>query len=87
MYMGGTRKLVAKVNDIVAMSCIDNALWDLKGKAFNQPVWRLAGGAQEKVWAYAAGGYCQEGKGLRELCAEMEGFVSKGYQGVKMKVG
>ena len=87
MYMGGTRKPVAKGDYIVAMSAVDNALWDLKGKILNQPLWRLLGGAQDRVWAYAAGGYYQEGKGLRELCAEMEGYVNQGYQAVKMKVG
>jgi D-arabinonate dehydratase len=87
MYMGGTRKPVAKGDYIVAMSAVDNALWDLKGKILNQPVWRLLGGAQDRVWAYAAGGYYQDGKGLQELCAEMEGYVNQGYQAVKMKVG
>jgi L-alanine-DL-glutamate epimerase-like enolase superfamily enzyme len=87
MYMGGTRKPVARGNYIDAMSPVDNALWDLKGKILSHPVWRLAGGARERVWAYAAGGYYQEGKGLRELCAEMQDYVSRGFRAVKMKVG
>jgi len=87
MYMGGTRKPVAKGEYIGAMSAVDNALWDLKGKILIQPVWKLLGGAQERVWAYAAGGYYEEGKGLRELCQEMEGFVKHGFRAVKMKVG
>lgn len=38
----------------VAQSGIDLALWDLKGKLMNQPVWRLLGGpAREKVKLYA----------------------------------
>lgn len=87
MYMGGTRKPVAKGDYLVAMSAVDNALWDLAGKALSQPVWKLAGGASSRVRAYAAGGYYAEGKGLRELCAEMTGYVKQGYTAVKMKVG
>lgn len=87
MYMGGTRKPVAKGDYIASMGAVDNALWDLAGKALNQPVWKLSGGTQSRVRAYAAGGYYQEGKGLRELCAEMESYVSAGFRAVKMKVG
>ncbi len=87
MYMGGTRKPVHKGAFIAAMSAADNALWDLKGKALGQPVWKLAGGAQSKVKVYAAGGYYGEGKGVRELCKELESYVSEGFRAVKMKVG
>src|SRR5262249_17755921 len=38
-----------------ALSVIDNALWDLKGKHFGMPVYRLLGGpAQEKVRVYGS---------------------------------
>ena len=87
MYMGRTRKPVAKGGYIVSMSVVDNALWDLKGKILGQPVWKLAGGAQDRVWAYAAGGYYAEGKGLKELCRELESYVADGFGAVKMKVG
>jgi len=87
MYMGGTRKPVAKGSYISSMGAVDNALWDLAGKALGEPVWVLAGGVQSRVWAYAAGGYYQEGKGLSELCAEMEEYVAAGFRAVKMKVG
>lgn len=87
MYMGRTRKPVAKGEYIVAMSAVDNALWDLKGKVLNQPVWKLAGGVQNRVWAYAAGGYYAEGKGFNALAAELKSYVDDGFQAVKMKVG
>lgn len=87
MYIGGTRKPVAKGDYIASMGMVDNALWDLAGKALDQPVWKLIGGTQSRVRAYAAGGYYAEGKGLPELCAEMEGYVSAGFRAVKMKVG
>ena len=87
LYMGGTRKPVAKGSFIVSLGVVDNALWDLKGKALGQPVWRLAGGAQDRVWIYAAGGYYEDGKGVRELCRELESYVAEGFGAVKMKVG
>lgn len=87
MYMGDTRKPVAKGEFIEAMSSVDTALWDLKGKALGQPAWRLAGGAQDHVWVYAAGGYYEDGKGIPELCQELEGFAAEGFRAVKMKIG
>ena len=83
----GWRKPVVKGDAISAIGCVDNALWDLRGKILNQPVYRLLGGFRDRVPAYAAGGYYEEGKGPRELAAEMTHFVDAGYRAVKMKVG
>ncbi|MBK8086455.1 MAG: enolase [Devosia sp.] len=45
---------VANIPENVA-SVIDNALWDLAGRAFNTPVYKLMGGAgRQKVKAYAS---------------------------------
>ena len=38
-----------------AMSGIDVALWDARGKALKQPVYRLLGGAKKKTRVYAGG--------------------------------
>ena len=38
--------------DMTAVAAIDNALWDLKGKITNQPVYKLLGGGREKLKAY-----------------------------------
>jgi len=72
---------------IAAMSGIDIALWDLRGKMTGLPVWRLLGGYRRVVPAYATGGFYAEGKGVRELCAEMEAYCRHGFRAVKMKVG
>ena len=69
------------------VSAIDVALWDIKAKAANMPLYRLLGGAREKVPCYVAGGYYAQGKGLQELQAEMEQYLSWGVHAVKMKVG
>ena len=39
----------------LALSAIDIALWDIKGKALNQPLWRLLGGHRDRVPTYASG--------------------------------
>ena len=69
------------------ISLIDLALWDLKSKASSMPISKLLGGFREKVPAYIAGGYYEDGKGLAELAREMERYVSLGVKTVKMKIG
>jgi L-alanine-DL-glutamate epimerase-like enolase superfamily enzyme len=73
--------------DVGAIGAIDNALWDLRGKIFGQPVYRLLGGVRDRVPVYASGGYYHEGKTLDDLGKEYLGFVDAGYVVVKLKVG
>jgi L-alanine-DL-glutamate epimerase-like enolase superfamily enzyme len=69
------------------VSAIDLALWDLKGKALGLSIARLLGQCHDSLPVYLAGGYYQEGKGIRELVAEMESFLEHGVDAVKMKIG
>ena len=78
----GRRGLTTRV-----ISAIDNALWDVKGKAANMPVYKLLGGFSDSVPVYIAGGYYEEGKGLKDLADEMTESVSIGAKAVKMKIG
>jgi D-arabinonate dehydratase len=72
---------------LAAMSGIDIALWDIRGKMAGLPLWRLLGGYRRRVPAYATGGFYAEGKGIRELCDEMTAYCRHGFRAVKMKVG
>jgi L-alanine-DL-glutamate epimerase-like enolase superfamily enzyme len=81
------RKPVAKGIYISAMGSVDLAIWDIIGKALGLPVCDVLGVFSETIRVYAAGGYYEEGKGIRELVKEMEGYVAEGFQAVKMKVG
>ncbi len=68
-----------------AMSAIDIALWDVKGKALGMPVWRLLGGAQNPVPAYITFGlpdYSRE-----ELVEAAKYWVGQGQDKLKMVVG
>ena len=58
-----------------AISAVDLALWDLKGKISGLPLSKLLGGFTDKIPVYIAGGYYQEGKGLSDLASEMEEAV------------
>ena len=69
------------------ISAIDIALWDLKGKICKLPAYKLLGGYTNKIPTYIAGGYYQEGKGLKELALEMVKNVAMGARAVKMKIG
>lgn len=70
-----------------AISAVDIAIWDIIGKAANQPLYRLLGGYTDAIRVYIAGGYYEEGKGLRELAKEVEDNVAAGANAVKIKVG
>lgn len=70
-----------------AISAIDIGLWDLRAKAANLPLYKMLGGYRDSVPTYVAGGYYEEGKGLRELAQEMEQNVAMGARAIKMKIG
>jgi D-galactarolactone cycloisomerase len=79
---------------IEAISAIDIALWDIKGKYYKAPVCELLGGSyQESITAYATGGYYiykdfKEGiTDLEALAEEAAGFLKKGFKVVKIKIG
>jgi L-alanine-DL-glutamate epimerase-like enolase superfamily enzyme len=71
--------------NIAAISAIDIALWDIRGKAAKEPVWRLLGGRKaDRMPAYASGGWADaEGIG-----AQLESYIDAGgFKSVKMRVG
>ena len=73
---------------VTALSAIDIALWDLKGKAIGRPVWALLGGAlRRRVPAYVTGFYYRDGERPDDLVREAAMYVEQGYRTVKVKVG
>jgi L-alanine-DL-glutamate epimerase-like enolase superfamily enzyme len=76
----------------VAVGTIDMAVWDAVAKIAGKPLFRLLAErhgrtADPRVFVYAAGGYYYPGKGLSMLRGEMRGYLDRGYNVVKMKIG
>ena len=72
-----------------AISAIDVALWDIKGKLLNQPVSVLLGGIKNPIIEpYATGLYFTRCENLEELLVEEALFYkAQGFKATKMKVG
>ncbi|BCX46202.1 mandelate racemase (MR)-like subfamily protein [Haloferula helveola] len=68
-----------------AISAIDIALWDLRGKRLEKPLWELAGGAGRTCKAYRGG--IDLLYPLDKLVESACGYVDEGFNGVKIKVG
>jgi L-rhamnonate dehydratase len=71
-----------KGDNMVAISYIDIALWDIKGKWLGQPVYRLLGGpVQDKIPAYASASGCSlDPEKVKE---RVRSFAKQGYCGTK----
>ncbi len=69
----------------MAVSAVDVALWDLKGKLLDVPVCHLLGAVRERVPVYGSGGFTAYSQA--QLCAQVAGWVHDGIPRVKMKVG
>lgn len=74
---------------ISAISALDIALWDIAGKAHNQPVYQLLGGAvRRQVTPYATGFYRINGQGeAARLANEARMHVESGFRSMKIKLG
>lgn len=70
---------------MVALSIIDNAIWDIKGKITRQPIHKLLGGYQEKVNSYGSG--INLNLNNDDLVKQMTDFVKAGFKAIKMKIG
>src|SRR5258708_9479739 len=79
------RKPVAKGLYISAMGAVDIAVWDIIGKALNRPVCEVLAVFSERLRVYAAGGYYEQGKGVKQLVKERQYDVSDGVRALTMK--
>ncbi|MCR9088850.1 MAG: mandelate racemase/muconate lactonizing enzyme family protein [Rhodobacteraceae bacterium] len=68
-----------------AISAVDIALWDLRGKRNGQSLVEMAGGASDRCKAYAGG--IDLNFPLEKLVRQTEGYLARGFNGVKIKVG
>ncbi|GAA6204542.1 mandelate racemase/muconate lactonizing enzyme family protein [Thalassotalea sp. SU-HH00458] len=68
-----------------AISAIDIALWDIRCKKLEQPLWQVAGGANDRTNAYAGGIDLNFSK--EKLLKNIQGYLDRGFEAVKIKVG
>jgi len=69
----------------LALSAIDVALWDIKGKALDQPLWKLLGGHRDRVATYASGSLR---RGLTDAQAQRAAqiLLQKGFREMKTQM-
>jgi len=70
----------------MALSAIDVALWDLKGKALGLPLWKLLGGGRDRIATYASGAL-RRGLKLEEAVIAAGRLRDKGHRQAKMQLG
>jgi L-alanine-DL-glutamate epimerase-like enolase superfamily enzyme len=87
------RDLWAEVNffghkgiTLFGIGAIDMALWDMVGKAHDEPAHRLLGTTRARVPAYHSGGLWVS-LDTDALVAEAKDFVAQGFRAVKMRLG
>ncbi|MEO1550547.1 MAG: D-mannonate dehydratase ManD [Pseudomonadota bacterium] len=69
---------------MAAIGAIDTALWDIKGKLANMPLYDLLGGksrSSARVYAHATGA------DLEDLCDSVARYVEEGYRAVRVQCG
>lgn len=69
---------------MTAISAVDVALWDIKGKALSTPLYNLLGGkSRAKVTVYGHA----NGRDLKETMDAVGEFIEKGYVAVRAQTG
>ncbi len=69
----------------LAISAVDAALWDLKGRLLGQSVLNLLGAAHDSAPVYGSGGFTSYS--FDQLTRQLGGWVEQGIPRVKMKIG
>jgi L-alanine-DL-glutamate epimerase-like enolase superfamily enzyme len=69
----------------MALSALDQALWDLKARLLDLSLLDLWGASRDTVPLYASGGFTSYSEA--ELAEQLAGWAEQGFPAVKMKVG
>ncbi len=69
----------------MAIAAVDNALWDLKARLLQLPLFALLGAARPSVPVYGSGGFTSYS--MTELQSQFGGWAADGISAMKMKVG
>ncbi len=69
-----------------AISPLDIALWDAAGKTLGQPLYRLLGGATDRLPVYASDGFWYN-LSLAQLAQSARDRAAEGFTAVKLRIG
>lgn len=68
-----------------AISAVDIALWDIKGRAEGRALWQMAGGAAREARCYRGG--IDLNFTTERLLDNVRGYLAEGFEAVKIKIG
>src|SRR5271165_4191988 len=69
----------------LALAALDIALWDIRGKALGMPLWKLLGGARQRVATYASGAL-RRNLTLDQAVTAAGKLKDKGFREAKMQL-
>src|SRR5204862_3389948 len=69
----------------LALSALDIALWDIRAKSVNMPLWKLLGGARDRVPTYASGALMR-GLSLDRVVRAAATLREKGWREMKTQL-
>ncbi len=81
----GIRNLGETGIAMMAVSAIDNALWDLRARLMGVPLVSLLGQVRTGIPVYGSGGFTTYTD--KQLCDQLGGWAEQGMANVKMKIG
>ncbi|MDT1060943.1 mandelate racemase/muconate lactonizing enzyme family protein [Paracoccus sp. CPCC 101403] len=81
-----SRRLGLGVN-AMGIAAIDIAVWDILGKLHDRPLYQLIGGARDSIPAYISEIVMKESDTLEDVLGRVDGYLSRGYRAVKIKIG
>lgn len=81
-----SRRLGLGVN-AMAIAAIDVAVWDLIGKIYGEPLYKLFGGARDSIPAYISEINLASADTVADLVARVDDYLARGYTTVKFKIG
>jgi L-alanine-DL-glutamate epimerase-like enolase superfamily enzyme len=70
---------------MMAVSALDNALWDLRARLLDMPLVSLLGQVRDSIPVYGSGGFTTYND--QQLTTQLGNWASKGFPIVKMKIG
>ena len=81
-----SRRLGIGVN-LMAIAAIDIAIWDIKGKVFNQPLYKVFGGMRSAIPSYISEINLSNDDTLSNFLDRVDDYIARGYKVIKFKIG